>query len=177
MTVENAYDAATAIPFPDTDYLMNDQPSGKDFPLDTANETEGLDRSLGIPRILSMDADAGRAAIEVEAEMRMCHSGGVVQGGFVTGWIDAAMARAAMCATNFEMTPMSLEIKVSFFAPAMPGLLTAEGWIERRGRTTMFLEGHLKNADGEIVAKGTSTVRMIPLFDMSKRDISKGAAT
>ena len=66
---------------------------------------------------------------------------------------------------------------MSFFAPATPGLLTAEAWIERRGRSTMFLEGHLKNADGKIVAKGSSTVRMVPLFDMGKRDVSKGTAT
>lgn len=130
---------------------------------------DGLGESLGIVRTLYMDKDKGRAAIEVEAEMRMCHSGGVVQGGFVTGWIDAAMARAAMCITDFQQTPMSLEIKVSFFAPATPGLLVAEGWIERRGRSTMFAEGNLKNAAGDIVAKGTSTIRMMPLIDMSKK--------
>ena len=136
---------------------------------DKESGRDGLGEALGIVRTLYMDAEAGRAAIECEAEMRMCHSGGVVQGGFVTGWIDAAMARAAMCATNFEMTPMSLEIKVSFFAPATPGLLVAEAWIERKGRSTMFLEGNLKNAAGDVVAKGTSTVRMMPLIDMSKK--------
>ena len=136
---------------------------------DDESGRDGLGQSLGILRTLYMDKEAGRAAIEVEAEMRMCHSGGVVQGGFVTGWIDAAMARAAMCVTDFEMTPMSLEIKVSFFLPATPGLLVAEAWIERKGRSTMFLEGNLKNAEGAVVAKGTSTVRMMPLIDMSKK--------
>jgi acyl-coenzyme A thioesterase PaaI-like protein len=71
---------------------------------DDESGKDGLGQSLGILRTLYMDAEKGRAAIEVEAEMRMCHSGGVVQGGFVTGWIDAAMARAAMCVTNFEQT-------------------------------------------------------------------------
>lgn len=121
-----------------------------------------LGASLGIVRTLYMDAEQGRAAIECAAEMRMCHSGGVVQGGFVTGWIDAAMARAAMAATDFKFTPMSLEIKISFFRPAAPGLLTATGWIERRGRSTVFLEGDLRDADGEILAKGSSTVRLLP---------------
>lgn len=136
---------------------------------DDESGRDGLGKSLGIVRTLYMDKEAGRAAIEVEAEMRMCHSGGVVQGGFVTGWIDAAMARAAMCATDFKETPMSLEIKVSFFRPATPGLLVAEAWIERQGRSTIFLEGNLKNAAGDVVAKGTSTVRMMPLIDMSKK--------
>ena len=136
---------------------------------DDESGRDGLGASLGIVRTLYMDKEAGRAAIEVEAEMRMCHSGGVVQGGFVTGWIDAAMARAAMCATDFKETPMSLEIKVSFFRPATPGLLVAEAWIERQGRSTIFLEGNLKNAAGDVLAKGTSTVRMMPLIDMSKK--------
>ena len=92
----------------------------------------------------------------------MCHSGGVAQGGFVTGWIDAAMAHATMAATNFEFVPMSLEIKVSFFKPAAPGLVTAEAWIEQKGRSTVFLEGKLTDENGNTLAKATSTVRLIP---------------
>ena len=137
--------------------------------VDEETGRDGLGQSLGIVRTLYMDSEKGRAAIEIEAEMRMCHSGGIVQGGFVTGWIDAAMARAAMCITNFEQTPMSLEIKISFFLPATPGRLVAEAWIERRGRSTMFAEGNLKNSEGAVVAKGTSTIRMMPLIDMSKK--------
>ncbi len=60
---------------------------------------DGLGESLVVVRTLYMDGEAGRAAIECQAEMRMCHSGGVVQGGFISGWIDAAMAHAAMGAT------------------------------------------------------------------------------
>ncbi len=143
---------------------------------DDANPKDGLGGALGIVRTLYMDAEKGRAAIECEAQMRMCHSGGVVQGGFVTGWIDAAMARAAMCVTNFEMTPMSLEIKISFFRPAQPGLLVAEAWIERRGRSTIFLEGRLLDAEKNVLAKGSSTVRMMPLIDMSKGGTAKSKA-
>lgn len=124
-----------------------------------ANE---LGQSLGQVRVISMDAEAGRAAIEYRCGMHMCHSGGVAQGGFVTGWIDAAMAHATMAATNFAYVPMSLEIKVSFFRPAAPGLVTAEAWIEQKGRSTVFLEGKLTDEAGHILAKATSTVRLIP---------------
>jgi uncharacterized protein (TIGR00369 family) len=94
------------------------------------------------------------------AEAHMCHSGGVVQGGFVTGWIDAAMAHAAIAALGREVTPMSLEIKVSFFAPVRPGLVVAEGWIERHGRKTCFVEGRLLNGQGKVLAKGSSVVML-----------------
>jgi acyl-coenzyme A thioesterase PaaI-like protein len=108
-----------------------------------------------------MDAEAGRAVLEYMAGIHMCHSGGVVQGGFVTGWLDAAMAHAVIAATGFDVTPMSLELKVSFFAPASPGLVTAEGWIERRGKSTCFGEARLLNPAGEVLAKCSSTLRLI----------------
>ena len=92
----------------------------------------------------------------------MCHSGGIVQGGFVTGWIDAAMAQALMSLVGVEQTPMSLEIKVSFFAPARPGKVIAKGWVERAGRSTCFVEGDLRDESGTLLAKGSSTVRLVP---------------
>lgn len=104
----------------------------------------------------------GRATIEYLCGPHMCHSGGVAQGGFVAGWIDAAMAHATMAEDGEPMTPMSLEIKVTYFAPVRPGLVIAEGWVERRGRSTAFLEGRLLNGAGEVLAKASSTARLIP---------------
>ena len=118
-----------------------------------------LQTALGQQRVVSLGD--GRAVIEYLAGPHMCHSGGVVQGGFICGWIDAAMAHAAI-AEAADITPMSLELKVSFFAPARPGLVIAEGWIERRGRSTAFLEGRLLNAAGEVLAKASSTARLMP---------------
>lgn len=125
-------------------------------------EAGELGKALGQERVLFLDADAGRAAIEYRCGLHMCHSGGVAQGGFVTGWIDAAMAHATMAATDGAYVPMTLEIKVSFFRPAAPGLVTAEAWIEQKGRSTVFLEGKLTDVAGNILAKATSTVRLIP---------------
>lgn len=118
-----------------------------------------LSRTLGLVRIVEMDP-AGRARIEYRAGTHMCHSGGVVQGGFVTGWIDAAMAHAAIAMGGPDITPMSLELKVSFFAPTRPGLVVAEAWVERRGRTTCFFEGRLLDAMGKVLAKASSTLML-----------------
>jgi acyl-CoA thioesterase len=60
------------------------------------------------------------------------------------------------------MTPMSLELKVSYFAPVRPGRVVAEGWIERRGRSTCFAEGRLLDPKGAVLAKASSTIRLIP---------------
>jgi acyl-CoA thioesterase len=118
-----------------------------------------LQSTLGQVRVVSLED--GRAVIEYEVGPQMCHSGGVAQGGFVCGWIDAAMAHASLSIAP-EMTPMSLELKVSYFAPARPGRVTAEGWIERRGKTTCFAEGRLLDPAGGVLAKASSTIRLIP---------------
>jgi uncharacterized protein (TIGR00369 family) len=118
-----------------------------------------LQATLGQVRVVS--DEGGRSVIEYEVGPQMCHSGGVAQGGFVCGWIDAAMAHASLSLAP-EMTPMSLELKVSDFAPARPGRVIAEGWIERRGRATCFAEGRLLDADGKVLAKASSTIRLIP---------------
>lgn len=118
-----------------------------------------LPDSLAQRRIVRFDP--GHAVIEYEVLPAMCHSGGVAQGGFVSGWIDAAMAHAVMAKFGFDRVPISLELKVSFFAPANPGPVLAEAWIEKAGGRTIFAEGKLTTLDGKILAKASSTISLI----------------
>lgn len=137
-----------------------------------ATGVEDLNRTLGLVRRIEMNPE-GRAVIEYEAGLHMCHSGGVVQGGFVTGWIDAAMAHAAIAMSGPGIVPMSLELKVSFFAPARPGRVIAEAWVEKKGRTTCFFEGRLLDPAGKVLAKASSTLQMV---DRGKVEAASRAA-
>lgn len=123
-----------------------------------------LYQCMGLVRIIEMGSE-GRARLEYEARAEMSHSGGVVQGGFVTGWIDAAMAHAAIAKNGPDVTPMTLEIKTSFFAPTRPGRVIAEGWVVRHGRRTCYYEGQLLDPEGNVLAKASSTIL---LADRSK---------
>jgi uncharacterized protein (TIGR00369 family) len=112
--------------------------------------------------MVSADKEAGRAVLEFTCTNDMCHSGGVAQGGFVTGWIDAAMAHACVAKFTTDFWIATLELKVSFFRPATPGPVVATGWIERAGKQTVFTEGELVDGDGNVLAKATSTVSLVP---------------
>ena len=68
---------------------------------------------------------------------------------------------------------MSLELKVSFFAPARPGKVIAEAWVEKRGRTTCFFEGRLLDSAGKVLAKASSTLQMV---DRTKVEAASRAA-
>jgi acyl-CoA thioesterase len=124
---------------------------------DLMPEQDSLYATMGLHRIVEMTAE-GTARLEYDARPNMCHSGGVVQGGFVTGWIDAAMAHAAIARAGPGVTPMTLEIKVSFLAPVRPGRIVVEAWPVRHGRKTCFYEGTLMDPDGNVLAKASSTM-------------------
>jgi uncharacterized protein (TIGR00369 family) len=124
-------------------------------------EAGDLSRALGFVRRLAAEP-AGRATLEYQAGLHMCHSGGVVQGGFIAAWLDSAMAQAVMALTGADIAPMSLELKISFFAPARPGRVFAEGWVEKPGRTNCFAEARLLDPKGVVLAMASSTIRLIP---------------
>jgi uncharacterized protein (TIGR00369 family) len=124
---------------------------------------QGLSATMGLETVVDDGATSGRAVLHYRARPDHCHSGGVVQGGFITGWIDAAMAHVVIGKSKRAFSPLSFEIKISFLQSAKPGRVIAEAWIERMGRSTVFLEGRLLNEAGEVLAKGTSTARLVPL--------------
>ena len=70
--------------------------------------------TLGNGRILEIDLQRGFVSIEFTAEERHCHSGNIVQGGFVTGWLDSAMSLAVISKSEHTLNPATLEIKTSF---------------------------------------------------------------
>jgi acyl-CoA thioesterase len=129
---------------------------------DETDLTPEVMAALGDGRVLEADGELGRSRLEFTCKPEMCHSGGIAQGGFVTGWIDSAMAHACVARYTTAYWIATLEIKVSFFKPATPGIVIAEGWIERAGKQTVFTEGRLLDTDGAVLAKGTSTIRLVP---------------
>eukprot|EP01041_Mallomonas_annulata_P031431 gene31431-53738_t len=59
-----------------------------------------------------------------------------------------AMSESAPSSKTSMPAPTSLRQRLT-----RPGLVIAEGWIERAGRSTCFAEGRLLNAAGDVIAK------------------------
>jgi len=111
--------------------------------------------------IESFDQASGVLEFRFEASEAMTHSGGIVQGGFVAGMLDAAMAHVVFCVLDKIVILATLEIKVSFLDIVRPGTLRATGHVLRMGKTTAFLEAEIYSSDQKLLAKGSSTVRII----------------
>jgi uncharacterized protein (TIGR00369 family) len=119
---------------------------------------KALSESMGNFHVTGWDADKKllRAAFIVRREY--CHTNGTIaQGGFITAWLDAAMAHAVMHDSGHQQTVFSLEIKVSFYEKVGPGEGRVEGRVVRRGRRVAFMEAALYNPDGKLAAQATST--------------------
>jgi len=122
-----------------------------------------LMESIGGMQVLWLDSSRGIARLGFTARPGFCHTNGtIVQGGFVTAWLDCAMAFAALNRLGGTSALATLEIKVSFLQAVGPGRVVAEGRVQRLGRRVAFLEGSLFDESGRTLATATTTGLLAP---------------
>jgi len=137
---------------------MNDQERLEAFKSNSAPCTE----TLGM-KVVNFCSEPPSIEMEFEAKHEFTHSDGqVVQGGFVTGMLDAPMAHLLMGLFDFKVLPMTLDINVSFLAPSKTGKLNCIAEVVQLGKSTAFMASKLYQ-DNSLVATSTSTVKLIPL--------------
>ena len=126
--------------------------------------------TLGSGKVVRFTNDKnGQPSVSVQFENteRHCHSGTIVQGGFVAGMIDNAMSLAVIVSTQYKFNPATLELKVNYLGQTTLGNNTAIGRIIKMGSSIAFLEGELRNAAGKKVATATATAKLIPFVGIS----------
>ena len=120
--------------------------------------------ALGIKKIIKIDPIVGQAEAVYKARKNMCHSGDIVQGGFITGWLDAVMALACMSKVGADTLVLSLEIKTTFIKKIVPEPVFVFGNVIKAGKSIAFLEGKILDNQNNILAKGNQTVKLINKF-------------
>jgi uncharacterized protein (TIGR00369 family) len=108
-------------------------------------------------RVLEVDQAAGRVRMSFEPGDQLTNPRGTVQGGIVAAMLDDAAAFAGIVALGEPGFIASMELKTSFFAAVMPGLVYAEGRCLKMGKSSCFLEADLTDADGKLLARLTSS--------------------
>src|SRR5437763_13939542 len=73
------------------------------------------------------EAEPGRVVLELIAGPAHRHGGGVVQGGVITQIADAAMGMSPATLQPDRMWNTTIELKTTFFRPAIKGRLRAIG--------------------------------------------------
>ncbi len=129
---------------------------------------KALFESMGGFHVTGWDAANKEATAAFTVRREYCHTNGTIaQGGFITAWLDAAMAQAVLHDTDHVLSVASLEIKVSFLERVGPGEGIVHGRVVRRGKRVAFMEGDLFNPDGKLAAQATSTGMLVPMTPKS----------
>lgn len=87
---------------------------------------------------------------------------GVVQGGFLAAMLDDTMGPAVFTMTEGALYTATIDMNVSFLAPAKVGPLIGEGQVIQLGKSVAFIEARLMDEAGTLVARATSSARLIP---------------
>ena len=104
----------------------------------------------------------GAYVMELELGEHHWNRYGHAHGGALFTLLDTTMSRAF-----FDTQPpdrnagVTLEMKINYLKAVKEGRLTATGWVVNATRRTAYVEGHIKNADGELVAKATATMYLV----------------
>jgi uncharacterized protein (TIGR00369 family) len=102
--------------------------------------------------------DDGHARVELELKPEFMNSFGTAHGGVIMTLLDVALCQAARTQHPDAPGIVTIDMATSFISGG-EGRLVAEGRVLKPGRTTIFAEAEVRNADGTLVAKAIGTIR------------------
>jgi uncharacterized protein (TIGR00369 family) len=111
-------------------------------------------------KLVSIDMD--RAVIELLASRRHLQPNGMVHGGVVATLIDTATFWAGFMRIPEDAGMVNIDLKLNYLKPFERGLLRATGLALRSGKSISYAEANVQDAEGELIAHGTSTLMTLP---------------
>lgn len=105
----------------------------------------------------------GFAAFEGDAGPHLLNPLGIVHGGWALTLIDSAAGCAAHTLIPAGVSYTTIETKANFSRPITPdtGTVRAEGRVVGRGRRIISCEARVADANGRLLAHGTSTLMVL----------------
>jgi uncharacterized protein (TIGR00369 family) len=116
---------------------------------------------LGFHMVRVSQADR-EVEVAFEASEQLTNPMKQIQGGYLCAMLDECMSVACMVASGMTAVAPTVEMKTSFYRPALPGAIRGIGRVARWGKTIAFTEGELYDAEGRVLAKATGTAMPTP---------------
>ena len=116
---------------------------------------------LGFELLEPRDAD-GWTRIGFDGRREFCNPAGFIQGGILAAMLDDTMGPSALFASCGTLCTATIDMTVSYLAPARPGRITGHGRPVQLGKTVGFLEAYLTDESGAVVARANASARLVP---------------
>jgi uncharacterized protein (TIGR00369 family) len=113
--------------------------------------------------LLDSDSEIGWARLAFEGRDTFLNPAGFVQGGILAAMLDDAMGPAVLIKSGGTLYTATINMNVSYLAPARPGKFVAEARVLQLGKTVAFMESVLADEDGIPVARATASARLVPV--------------
>jgi uncharacterized protein (TIGR00369 family) len=117
------------------------------------------------------EIEPGRVVVTGYPARRHYNPIGTVHGGWIATLLDSCMGCAVHTTLKAGEAYTSLEIKVNYVKPVMDrtGPVRAIGRLTSRGRRVGTAEGQLVDANGSVLALGTTTCLIFPAAEAGSR--------
>lgn len=112
-------------------------------------------------RLVDARPDDGWARFGFEARQEFLNPAGFVQGGMLSAMLDDTMGPTVLLNTQGRLYTVTIDMRISFIAPARVGAFFGEGQVVNLGGTIGFVEGRLMDAEDRLIAKASASVRLI----------------
>ena len=112
-------------------------------------------------RLISIDREIQQVRIGFTARPEFLNPAGFVQGGLLAAMLDDVMGPAALVMSEGRLFTSTLDMTISYLSPARLGPLVGEGTVIQLGRTIGYLQGELRDETGTLIARATSTARLV----------------
>ena len=113
-------------------------------------------------KILDAKPEQGWIRVGFEGKPEFRNPAGYIQGGILAAMLDDTMGPAAFIMGKGEIFTPTIDMNVSFLAPAKVGPIVGEASVVQMGKTIAFLEGKLMDETGALLARATASVRVVP---------------
>jgi len=115
-------------------------------------------------RIAVLEFDACR--IDLDLEARHLQPFGIVHGGVLATLLDTATFWSAYLRLPQGTGLVNVDLKLNYLKSVGSGELRTEGRCLRAGRQISYAEASVRDAAGDLVAHGTSTLMALPGKDL-----------
>ncbi|HMN74045.1 MAG TPA: PaaI family thioesterase [Rhodoblastus sp.] len=111
---------------------------------------------VGYCGIEPIESGGGCSRLEVTVERHHGNQMGVAHGGLLMTLLDVCMGSAARSAVGSNV--ITVDMQTAFLAPAS-GRLVGQGRVVRAGKSLVFVEAEISNAEGDLVCRGTAVFK------------------